>query len=69
MICVEIEIDDTGAISVGVCPPENENEPKEHLNPVMDLNEALAKAKELLTAQQSGKAPTPQEDVLNEMGL
>ncbi len=69
MICVEIEIDDTGAVSVGVCPPEMNEEPKDYLNPVMDLNEALSKAKQLLEAQQAGKAPTPQEDVLNEMGL
>ena len=69
MFCVEIEVDDTGAISVGVCPPENENEPKGHLNPVMNLNDALDKARQLLEAQQAGKAPSPQEDVLNEMGF
>lgn len=65
MICVEIEIDDKGQISVGVCPPENENEPKEHLNPVTNLDEALAKAKSLLQQQ----SRTPQQDVLSEMGL
>lgn len=65
MICVEIEINDNGEISVGVCPPENENEPKEHLNPVTNLDEALAKAKSLLQQQEK----TPHDAVLSEMGF
>lgn len=66
MFCIEIEINDQGEISVGVCPPENENEPKEHLNPVANLDEALAKAKLLLQQQQGGSM---QDSVLNEMGM
>jgi len=66
MVCVEIEMNDNGEFSVGVCPPENENEPKEHLQPSASLDAALEKAKMILLKQ---KAKSPQEAVLNEMGM
>lgn len=65
MVCVEIEINDSGEISVGVCPPENESEPKEHLNSIGSIDEALAKAKELL----QGQSQSPQDAVISEMGF
>lgn len=65
MICVEIEIDDSGNIFVGVCPPENEDEPKEHLNPAKNLDDALSKAKSFL----DGSKKSMQESVLSEMGM
>lgn len=65
MICVEIELNDQGGYSVGVCPPEDENEPKEHLHPSKTLDAALAEARSLLQQQQQ----SPQEAVLGEMGL
>ncbi len=65
MVCVEIEMNDKGEFSVGVCPPEDENEPKEHLRPSKSLDAALAKAKSLLQQQ----AQSPQDAVLSEMGM
>jgi len=65
MVCVEIEMNDKGEYSVGVCPPENENEPKEHLHPSKTLDAALAEARSLLQQQ----AQSPQDAVISEMGL
>lgn len=64
-ICVEIEMNDQGDYSVGVCPPENENEPKEHLHPSQSLDAAIAEAKQILQQQ----AQSPQDAVLSEMGM
>jgi len=54
-----------GEFSVGVCPPEDENEPKEHLRPSKSLDAALQEAKALLQQQ----AQSPQDAVLSEMGM
>ncbi len=58
-------MNDQGEFSVGVCPPEDENEPKEHLRPSKSMGAALAEAKTLLQQQ----AKSPQEAVLSEMGM
>lgn len=65
MLCVEIEMNDAGEYSVGICPPESENEPKEHLNPMGSLEEALAQAKAML----AGSQQSPQDAVISEMGF
>lgn len=49
-ICVEIEIDDAGNVTVGTSPPgDDANEPKENMQPVENIEVALAKAKALLS--------------------
>ena len=64
-VCVEIEIDsDTGAITVGVCPPEEETgEVKDYMQPVASLDEALSQAQELLAGNESASndQETPQD--------
>lgn len=55
-ICVEIEIDDAGKLTVGICPPEEEaGESKSYMKPVESMDVALAKARHFL----SGKGNQP----------
>lgn len=55
-ICVEIEIDDAGGLTVGVCPPgEESGEDKSYMKPVESMDVALAKARHFL----SGKGDKP----------
>jgi hypothetical protein len=65
IICVEIEMNsDTGEVKVGVCPPEEEaGEPKSYMQPAQSVDEALAKAQQLLSqggAGQPGQSPDQQ---------
>lgn len=48
MICVEIEIADDGSISVGQCPPEQEQGEKDYMNGVPNLDAALQAARAIL---------------------
>lgn len=51
-ICVEIEIDDAGQVTVGVCPPAEEaGESKDYMQPAENMAVALEKAKALLSAK------------------
>lgn len=60
MVCIEIEMSDDGKFSVGVCPPEEETgEPKEYLQPVADVDAALAQAKQLIEG--GGQPAQPQQ--------
>lgn len=57
--CIEIEISDQGAVTVGVCPPEPVEETgaqKEYMQPAASVDEALAKAKQLLSGGQPDQA-------------
>jgi hypothetical protein len=59
-ICVEIEIADDGQITVGLCPPREESqedESTEDVQTVGSVDEALQKAKELLSSQDQTSAP------------
>lgn len=57
-ICVEIEIDDAGQVTVGVCPPEEEaGESKDYMQPAENVAVALEKAKALLSAKPETAAP------------
>lgn len=69
MKCVEIEVDDQGQVTVGLCPPdEGQNGPegsqqeesaeKDYMQPAANVDDALAKAKQLL----SGQTPNDQAD-------
>lgn len=63
-VCVEVELDtDSGQVTVGVCPPEEETgEMKDYMKPAQDIESALAIAKDLLTnpqAQTAAAAPGP----------
>lgn len=58
IICVEIELDtDTGAVTVGVCPPEEESmqddqaKDKAYMQPAQSVEDALGTAKDLLSGQ------------------
>ena len=56
-ICVEIEIDDAGQVTVGVCPPEEEaGEVKDYMQPAESVGVALEKARGLLGGQGDAKA-------------
>lgn len=74
-ICVEIEIDDQGQVTVGVCPPEEETgEPKDYMQPADSLEAALSQAQEILSgseqnsqdsegaAEQGQEMPMSEED-------
>lgn len=51
-ICIEINIDDQGAVTVGVCPPEEETgEPKGYMQPAKSVDDALGTARDLLAGQ------------------
>jgi hypothetical protein len=67
MICVEIELADDGTFTVGVCPPEEETgEPKDYMQPVKSLDDALGVAQDLLTspaAQEQEMARNTDEDM------
>jgi hypothetical protein len=57
-ICVEIEVDDNGQVTVGVCPPEEEaGESKDYMQPAESVEVALEKAKSLLSAKGAPAAP------------
>jgi len=48
-ICIEIEVDDAGQVTVGVCPPAEEaGESKDYMQPAENVAVALEKAKALL---------------------
>jgi len=62
-ICVEIEIDDSGAVTVGVCPPDEEaTEPKDYMKPAESIGVALEKARSLL--QPDGGKPKTMQDAM-----
>jgi len=65
-ICVEIEVDDQGQVTVGVSPPGQESsapdqqEDKSYMQPAKSVQDALQTANDLLTnpqAQQAAAAP------------
>lgn len=59
-ICVEIEIDDAGQVTVGVCPPgEESGEPKDYMQPASDVAAALETARGLLGGQGEQKPAMP----------
>lgn len=61
-ICVNIEIDDDGSVTVGVEPPDDEkSEGKEHMQSAENLDVALAKAKAFLEAAPDEKPKNMQE--------
>lgn len=63
--CVEIEIDDTGAVTVGLCPPgEEASEPKDYMKPAESIGIALEKARRLL--EDAGKPKSMQEAMFPE---
>lgn len=66
-VCVEIEIDsETGEVTVGVCPPEEETgEPKDYMQPVESIEAALSQAQELLAGNEAGSTDqeTPQDQM------
>jgi hypothetical protein len=61
-ICVEIEIDDSGAMSVGVCPPDEEStEPKDYMKKAASLEGALSQARTLLSHGKLAKPASMKE--------
>lgn len=48
-ICVEIEVDDQGKVSVGIDPEQKEPNDNANMQPAASIDEALAKAKQLLS--------------------
>lgn len=61
-VCIEIEVSPDGQVMFGICPPEEEsNEPKGYMQPVGSIDEALAKAKEVL----AGQGEADQNDMWN----
>lgn len=64
--CVEIEVDDQGQVTVGVCPPEQETpgeeqQDKQYMQPAQSVEEALTTAKDLLTNPQAQAAEGGQQ--------
>lgn len=62
--CVVIEVDDDGAVRVGVLPPEAIAQYADALQPAQSVEDALSTAKDLLTNPQIREAvggPTPQQ--------
>lgn len=58
-ICVEIEVDDAGQVTVGVCPPSEEaGESKDYMQPAENMAVALEKAKALLSSPSKAETPT-----------
>lgn len=54
-ICIEIEVDDQGQATVGVCPPAEEGgEPKDYMQPAGSVQEALQMAAQLLQSGATG---------------
>lgn len=62
MICVKIAVDDNGRVMVGECPPEEAG--GEYMQPVQSLEEAMAKAAQMMQGgrQMNGQMPGQMEE-------
>jgi hypothetical protein len=67
--CIEIEVDDAGAMTVGICPPAEESgEDKSYMQPVPDMDAALAKVRELLSKGTDQSTPVDASKPTTMMG-